>query len=40
MREVYSKPAEAPEVHVYGLEMKQWEYCVEKLTIKKWPPEK
>jgi formate hydrogenlyase subunit 6/NADH:ubiquinone oxidoreductase subunit I len=40
MKEVYSKPAEVPEIHVYGLEMKQWEYRVERLEVKKWPREK
>jgi hypothetical protein len=29
-----------PEIHVYGLEMKQWEYRVERLEVKKWPREK
>jgi hypothetical protein len=39
MREVYTKPVEVPEVYVYGLGTKQWEYRVEKLEVKKWPRE-
>jgi len=37
MKEVCSEPAKVPEVHIYGLDMKQWEYRVEKVEIKKWP---
>ena len=36
MREQYSKPAAEPEIHVYGAEMKRWEYRVEHLEVKKW----
>jgi formate hydrogenlyase subunit 6/NADH:ubiquinone oxidoreductase subunit I len=35
MKEEYSKPVEVPEIHVYGVDMKQWEYRVEHLDIKR-----
>jgi ech hydrogenase subunit F len=36
MREPYSKPTEAPEIHVYGMDMRQWEYRVQLMEVKKW----